>query len=334
MQHDFNARLCTHDELGPLIDFAKRMRKENAVDFLPQEENLFINKYRSDKKGTPHLNLFVLRDKDAIIGCSGYIPFKGMMNAAKLDGFIAEDAFIDPTYRRELPGLVPFFARSYETLIRKDKLFPLICPVNDVRSQDFKRVRWGQFCHIYKLSSFSAAKLSSDFKSSSVTLRKIEHFDSDMAAFFKRIAPQHYFILNADVEFLNWKYFKNPCSTYVILVATKGKNIVGYIIVEQRQSDVYIVDITVDLEYPHVIVLLIYNALKYCKEREVALTVGYLSHARYIEVLKKVGFSVMAEIECLFFKVTLLWSKQIKQDEFYSSDKDLYHFNGFVPQIY
>jgi len=208
-----------------------------------------------------------------------------------------------------------------------------VCPADKTVSEYFKKVRWGEFCHAYKFFHPLAAQFSPVCKKSGIEIKKIDIFDEDVDLFFTRIAPQHDFLLHADRKFLNWKYFENPYSHYIVLAAYRGLHLVGYVVVEKNENDICIVDITVDLEYPRVILLLLFGSLDYFEKSMVTRIVCCLSHSRYMEILKKVGFLSCWDTEFLFFKVGFLFSN-ISQDDFYSTNKKHYHLNGFAQYLY
>jgi hypothetical protein len=329
---DFQVTACTQDELKSVQDFAIKMWDKN-IRFLPKNRTDILNKYRRFGQGTQYLNLFLLKYKNEIIGYSGYVPFQGLFGSKRLNGFVGTDVAIDPEYRKRFPHLAVVLARSYEKFVRKDKLFPLIFP-NDLEALEaFKKVQWGTFAALHQLSDPLAAQFLPEIASSSIEIKRIEHFDKDIDAFFKRVSNQHLFLMNTGMDSLNWRYFQNPFSEYVVLIAVKKKEIVGYIVTGLKGKDICIVDLVVDLEYPRVMLLLIYSALKYYDKTKIASTTCCLSHKKYIEIINKSGFFRYGKIECLFFKVGLLYS-QITYNDVYSSDKSLYHLNGFASHLY
>ncbi|MEI8348847.1 MAG: hypothetical protein WCI77_01720 [Candidatus Omnitrophota bacterium] len=335
MQHnqDFKVTKCLKSEISDVAAFLKLMETSGA-SFLPQNEQYLLNKYRSYEKNDRHLSLFLLKNSQGIIkGVSGYVPFKGLFRGKPLNGFVGTDAIISPEERKKIPTLAMVLAHSYEQLVRRDRLLPLVCPADKTVSEYFKKVRWGEFSHAYKFFHPLAAQFSPVLKKGGIEIRKIDIFEKDIDVFFKRIAPQHDFLLHADRNFLNWKYFKNPYGRYVVLAAYQDKDVVGYFVAEKIENDICVVDITVNLEYPRVILLLLFGSLDYFEKNMVTRIVCCLSHGRYMEILRKVGFLNCWDTEFLFFKVGLLFSS-ISQDDFYSTNKKCYHLNGFAQHLY
>ena len=323
------ARVCTREDVEPLVDFAKRMKKCHQADFIPQTAEEFLSKYRKYDSDSDDLNLSILYHKDkSIVGCSGYVPFKGIFAGKPLKGFIGTDAAIDPEYSKQFPNLAPILAHSYESLVRSDKLLPLICPANQDVSKDFQKVQWRKMAAIYRFSHPAIARLAPDLESSEFKIVSVDSFPESLNDFFQRVSKEHYFLMNTDVDFLNWKYFQNQYNTYRVLIAFKGSEIAGYIVTQEVHSDISIVDCVIDLEHPQLILLLMCKSFSYCSQSDIARTFSYLSHRRYIEVLQKVGFVNTWVVDCLFFKVALLYSN-IDQNLFFTADSSLYHFNGF-----
>ncbi len=330
---DFKVNACQEADLIRVIDFFKKMQN-STLYFLPEEKNDIVKKYRKYKDGSEGLSLFLLKDKNKnIIGCSGYVPFKGILCGQAIDGFIGSDAIIDANERKQFPLLAMLLAHCYENLVRKEKLFPLVCPANKEVSKSFESVQWQDFCRIWRLTSDFAVKMIPKLVFSGIEFKQIKHFDKDFKSFFEKIKEEHHFLLNTDISFLNWKYFSDSSAKNVVLAAFKKKKISGYIIAEKRYGDIHIIDITVDLKYPSTILYLLFKSLDYFEIKELTPIVCCLSHKSYIDILMRAGFIQNWRIDCLFFKVGLLFSK-IKSGNFYSSNKDLYHFNGFAQHLY
>lgn len=329
----FTVETCRHEDVRSVEQFFTRMRRDR-VSFLPVDKTDIFNKYRRYKDESGSLNLFLLKEKDGrIAGCSGYVPFNGMLGGKAVKGFVGSDAVIDPASRAKSPLLAMMLARRYENLVRQEKTFPLICPASKEVSARFRGVQWGQFSYIYKLASDLAAHLCPDIGKSSIELRRIAQFDPAVDEFFRKVSSQHHFLLNCDADFLNWKYFRNPQRNYVVLAATRKNKFMGYIVAEKRFSDIIILDLTVDLENPKVMLLLMFEVFKYLDIGKIDPVVVYLSHKKYIEVMKRAGFFITWEIECLFFKIGLLFNS-ISQKDFYAAERGLFHFNGYAPHLY
>jgi hypothetical protein len=330
---DFQVNLCSQKDLEGLIKFLKRMREEKIISF-PLDKTFFIGKYGSSRGSSAPFNLFILKNRQKeIIGCSGYVPFRGMFCKKNIEGIVGSDIVIDPGYGRKFPSLFATLFFSYSKFVLKEGYFFLNFPQSDVIASNFRRFWWEDFTHFFELSNPLSLRISPNIGTISIETRRIEHFDKEINSFFKRISSQHHFLLCSDFEFLNRRYFDNPYHKYVVILATKESKILGYLVAEEIGYDIEIVDVVVDLDYPLLILLLMYKSFTYFGQNKIGKVFSYLSHKHYIEVLKKIGFFCHTKKICLFFKICLLFSK-IKEHDLARSDKNLYHLNGFTRYSY
>jgi hypothetical protein len=168
---------------------------------------------------------------------------------------------------------------------------------------------------------------------SGVEIKPLKNFDKDMTDFFKTVSSQHEFLLNADIDFLNWRYFSDPCVSYSAFMAVKNKKIAGYVIAEKRKQTIEIVDLVVNLENPAIILLLIYRLFGSLEQEQCLKASCYAAHRQYIDVLKKGGFFYNRSYECLFFKLSAIFSS-MSPAAIFESQSNLYHFNGFTNYLY
>ncbi len=333
MISDFTVSRCTEESIDELMEFIARMHSA-GITFVSLDTNNFRSKYRPYREEGRDFNLFIIRgQRGEIAGCSGYMPFESLFNGKGWSGIIGCDAIIDPEYRKQFPGLLLLLARCYEKFIFKDKFLPLGFPYNNEVQQSFMDKFCEEFTEVCEFVRPLASKKLPDLKSSLLQVRRIDYFAKDINAFFERISAQHHFIMNGDSDFLNWKYPRNPYAKYVMAEARKGGRIVGYVVAELRQRNIYIDDITVDLKFPQAILLLIYKALGYFNRDRAVNVSCYLSHKSYQDILLRAGFSPRHKQSCLFFKVPLLFAK-IGWQDLLSSDRNLYHFNGLARYMY
>ncbi|MFA5008430.1 MAG: hypothetical protein WC546_04340 [Candidatus Omnitrophota bacterium] len=157
---DFKVETCAAPGIDGLLDFFKKIHDEN-IYFPPQDKIGILSKYRKYEDNSGKFNLFLLKYKGKdVVGCSGYVPFMGMLGSEKLTGFIGSDTIVESDFKKRFPNLAMMLAHSYENLIRKDRAFALVCPVNKAVSDSFKKVQWAEFAYIYKFTSNWQQKLS------------------------------------------------------------------------------------------------------------------------------------------------------------------------------
>ena len=322
---------CGHSELDELVNFAKRMHKKG--NRLPsQDKNTILQKYREYRESNL-LNLFIVKDERKIIGCSGYIPFKALFKNKKVEGIVGSDIVIDPEYSRNFRSLPALLFRNYRKFIMEDKSFCINFPISEAIAQSFKAAQWKNFSYVDVFSNSLTIDILPAISGSSIEIKHVSYFDKDMKVFFKTISGQHQFILNADADFLNWKYFKSPYADYVVFIATKKNKIVGYVVAQNRKLIIEIVDLVINIDYPVVMPLLVYKLFNFMAQERIVKATCYLGHKTYIDIARKIGFFYNRTYECLFFKLSSLFSA-IGPSDIAKSDNRLYHFNGFTNYLY
>ncbi|MCK9573110.1 MAG: hypothetical protein M0R20_01735 [Candidatus Omnitrophica bacterium] len=320
------------NDLKLLVAFSKRMRRQN-IKILPVDGTEIFEKYR-DYDNIDELNLFILKYGKSIIGCAGYLSFNGLLGGKKISGIVASSGIVDPAYRKLFPTATVLLGRSYKTIVFRRKLFTLFFPFDEEMSLAYKKRPFEHFAHIYQFTNPFIAKIKPTVKSSLIEIKKINCFDKkETNAFFKRVSAQHYFLMHTDSDFLNWKYANNPYRRFTILTAVTQAKFVGYIVAERIGTDIYIVDMVVDLDYPSATLRLMFKSFSYFDTETAVNTIFCTAHKSYIDILKKAGFFCSWKRECLFFPGGLDFFK-ISKDSFYSSNKGSYHFNGFARHLY
>ncbi|MCF7873776.1 MAG: hypothetical protein K9M00_02985 [Candidatus Omnitrophica bacterium] len=325
---NFKLKLCSRDDLDDLYKFIKKMQGRGLSFFSPSASKNFLKeRYRSYSNPTLTFNAIIIKkNKDEIVGYGGSILFEGMLNSKKIKGAIGCDLMIDPDYRKEFPMLFSCLFSGYKKFF-KDRDFFLTFPNDNQIEQTFKKIKWRSLATVYNLfCPFSlAAKL--DFSSDKIKIKKNDFSKKMMSHFFKRVSSQYYFLMQADADFLEWKYFYKPDNNYTIYTAVLDKKILGYIIAEKRRSSIYLVDIVIDLKFFRVFFLLlsdIFTRSTGQKYKEVRCSV---SHKLYLENLKKIGFSCYQKENCLY--------SDLGKKSFFSLPKNKpYHFNGLIEDGY
>lgn len=77
----------------------------------------------------------------------------------------------------------------------------------------------------------------SDKTSTGVTITQIRHFDERFDAFAQELESEHRVIGVRDRQFLNWRYAGRPDVRYVVLMATRGARLVGYLVLRWADKD-------------------------------------------------------------------------------------------------
>jgi hypothetical protein len=329
---DVKLALANKNDLKLLAAFSKRMRR-NDIKILPVDETEIFEKYRA-RDNTSKLNIFIVKYKNCIIGCTAYSPFSGLLNKKNISGILANTTIIDPARSNLFPTVSVLLGRSYKELVFEKKLFTLFFPLNDTISSAFEKRPFKHFAHLYQFTNPFIGKIKPTIKSSTMQIKKIDYFDKKVInKFFKKISSQYYFLMHADADFLNWKYVSNPYRKFTILAAVIQSEFIGYIVVEKIGTDIYIVDMVVNLDYPSAILFLMFKSFGYFDTNNITNTIFCVAHQRYVSILKKAGFFCSWQRECFFYPGALAFYG-ISESNFYASKKETYHFNGFARHLY
>lgn len=320
-------------DLALLAQFSKKMRRNN-IKLLPFKERELFEKYRAYGEEPDKLNLFLLKYGKSIVGCAGYGQFSGLLNGKNITGVIANAAIVDPAFRKLFPSATVLLGRSYKDIVFGKKMFTLFVPLDEEMSLLYKKRPFKHFTYLYQFINPFIAKVKPTYKNFRIEINEISHFEKkETKAFFKKISPQYCFLMHSESDLLNWKYSGNAYYKFKILTATICGKLVGYIVVTKIGTDIYIVDITVDLECPSAILLPMLRSFDYYDTKCITRTIVGATHRDYIGVLQKAGFLCSWKRECLFFPGSLDFFK-INNEELNSSDRSLYHFNGFLRHLY
>jgi ribosomal protein S18 acetylase RimI-like enzyme len=129
-----------------------------------------------------------------------------------------------------------------------------------------------------------------------IEIIETEHFSDEIDEFLERLLDDYKFMFIRTSDYLNWKYSSPGNGKYTKLIAKKGKDIVGYIVLRANSYNKdypigYIVDLATEPNHNSVASELICRAIEYFDKKGVniinCLTVD--KHP-YIKLLKGFGF--------------------------------------------
>jgi len=123
----------------------------------------------------------------------------------------------------------------------------------------------------------------------------INHFDKNFDDFWGKAWIPRKISLRRDSKYLNWRYFRKPLRKYVVLVAKKEGEIVGFIcILTVNENGQRIGRIADFLTLPHdqaTANVLVHEGIKYLEKRKVDVVGCWLlGNNEYLRVLKHNGF--------------------------------------------
>ena len=101
-----------------------------------------------------------------------------------------------------------------------------------------------------------------------VEINRIEYFDKRIDKFWENVSRDHNIIIQRDMRYLNWR-INDPTREYVIFLAEKNDDILGYIILTAKKTENFgsIVDILVYPGHEKVILGLISRACEWFNEK-------------------------------------------------------------------
>lgn len=123
----------------------------------------------------------------------------------------------------------------------------------------------------------------------------IDHFDKSFDDFWAKAWVTRKVVVRRDSKYLNWRYFRKPLGKYVVLVAKKHGEILGFIcILTANQKGQRLGHIADFLTVPHdqaTANILVQEAIKYLKKQKAdAVGCWLLGNNEYLKVLKHNGF--------------------------------------------
>jgi GNAT superfamily N-acetyltransferase len=126
-------------------------------------------------------------------------------------------------------------------------------------------------------------------------IKWIDRFDERIDVFWEHAAPRHRIAVVRDSKYLNWRYFDNPGRQYRAVIAQKGEEILGYVILRCMKQFGLRGGMIVDLEaLPNresVLSILLREAENFLRGRQMDLAACLINgDDKYVTVLSRRGF--------------------------------------------
>lgn len=106
-----------------------------------------------------------------------------------------------------------------------------------------------------------------------IDVHRIEHFDERFDALWRRTCWHYPVMVVRDARYLNWRFCDRPDVTYTVLVAARGPDIAGYLVVRSAEKDEgrwgYLVDFLVEDKSPAIFSLLVEAGLSHLRREGV-----------------------------------------------------------------
>ena len=128
-------------------------------------------------------------------------------------------------------------------------------------------------------------------------IKWIDRFDDRMNVFWEQVASRYRIAVVRDSAYLNWRYFDNPGREYRALIAEKGGEILGYVILRCMEQfglrGGMIVDLGSQPDQEPVLRALLAKAERFFKKQRMDLVACVINgDEKYMAALRKRGFLV------------------------------------------
>jgi hypothetical protein len=127
-----------------------------------------------------------------------------------------------------------------------------------------------------------------------VTIARIESFDDRFDRLWERCCRDYSVVAVRDSEYLNWRFFSRPDASYTVLAASRGRDLIGYIVCRVASIDGaawgYIVDYLIEDRSMRLFSMLLQHAESYFTESEVKGIVCTVATAPFRGALVRHGF--------------------------------------------
>jgi len=144
----------------------------------------------------------------------------------------------------------------------------------------------------YAWESITMRKSST--QNNDIEIEQVSSFDESIDEFWLKASELKKIMIVKDMKYLNWRYVEKPGDEYIIFLAKRQEEIIGYIVFKSKSDPMtrgFIVDILTLPGEDIVAELLISKAIEYF-QGEGALTIScvMLQDTSYYRTLRKLGF--------------------------------------------
>ena len=127
-----------------------------------------------------------------------------------------------------------------------------------------------------------------------VTISQVDTFDQRVDALWKRVCRDYPVIVVRDLLYLNWRFTDRPDAKYTVLVATRGFDLVGYLVFRSSEKAGlrigYLVDFLVEGRSSSLLALLVEEAVGCLRREGVGVISCRATNPSYRRVLYRQGF--------------------------------------------
>ncbi|MBL7198089.1 MAG: hypothetical protein ISS47_08310 [Candidatus Omnitrophica bacterium] len=316
LESSLQIKLCSKQDIPCLVNFLKRPSQKDEIPLKSKED---VNWLYKDKVGS-YANLLIVKYSGKVIGMAGYRPFKLVNQKQEFQGAWGVDIIVHSSYRKIFPCLFSqLYYSLYPNFLKNKISFLLTAPQHKNIDQCFKKIGWRRFTYFYEFRAKTDIK--DNPLSGPLEIKIINSFDKKINHFLKQVSFQYDFFIKKNADYLNWRYLFCPRHKYTIMLALKRKEILGYVVLEEKKDLGCIVEILGNLDAPKTICFLFINSLRFFKDRGIKTAFCLLTNKRYIEIARRMGFYPYKREEILSYCI----ENQLKQ-QFLAGGKNC-HFN-------
>lgn len=153
-----------------------------------------------------------------------------------------------------------------------------------------------EYCLLKMIARYCKLKFQLPDHSGPISkLTFIRRFNNAFDDFWKKAWMPHKIAIKRDSKYLNWRYFQKPLGKYVVLIAERDEEVIGFIcllIADVKGQKVgYIADFLTLPDEETTLNTLLDEGIRYCKRQKVdAIGCWLLGNNRYLRVLKRNAF--------------------------------------------
>ena len=276
--------------------------------------------FKNNPAGFAEIWLAVVGER--VVGQYVIIPMRLKIRGRDVLGSLSLDTITHPDYRRQ--GMFEVLARhTYESAGRRGLHITFGVPnelsypgfVRKLEWFDIARIAWMR--RVLDFRRLAASRIRNRFVAgvgggaanllfnlryrdfvpapgSDLHVDRIESFDDRFDDLWAKASSSLTVAVVRDKEYLNWRYVDKPGREYVILAASRGRQLAGYAVlkpVKSARGHGYIVDLfTVPSDEPAAQAL-VSSAMRYFRREGIALASCWtLENCPHYQVLKKAGF--------------------------------------------
>jgi hypothetical protein len=127
-----------------------------------------------------------------------------------------------------------------------------------------------------------------------VTITQVAKFDQRVDSFWERISRNYPVIIVRNQSYLNWRFVRRPDAKYTLLAATRGDNLVGYIVLRVIEKFGiqcgYLTDFLVEGRSSSLLRYLIYKTIAYLRNERTEFIICLATMQFFRQTLYRMGF--------------------------------------------